>query len=84
MKKPLGLEVGLSPGDFVLDGDLPPLPKRGQSRQFSANVRCDQMVGWTKMPLVMEVGLGPGDFAFDGDGAPLRRGTAASLLLSSC
>jgi len=26
----LGMEVGLSPGDFVLDRDLAPLPKRGQ------------------------------------------------------
>jgi len=28
---PLGMELGLSPGDFVLDGDPAPLPKRGQS-----------------------------------------------------
>jgi len=26
---PLGMEVGLSPGDFVLDGDPVPLPKKG-------------------------------------------------------
>jgi len=26
---PLGMEVGLSPGDFVLDGDPGPYPKRG-------------------------------------------------------
>ena len=26
-----GMEVGLSPGDFVLDGDLVPSPKRGRS-----------------------------------------------------
>ena len=26
---PLGMEVGLSPGEFVLDGDLAPSPKRG-------------------------------------------------------
>ena len=25
---PLGIEVGLSPGDFVLDGSQPPLPKK--------------------------------------------------------
>jgi len=25
----LGMEVGLSPGDFVLDGDPAPYPKRG-------------------------------------------------------
>jgi len=27
IKMPLGMEVGLGPGDFVLDGD--PLPKKG-------------------------------------------------------
>ena len=31
MKLVLGMEVGLNPGDFVLDGDPAPLPKRGQS-----------------------------------------------------
>jgi len=29
MKLVLGMEVGLSPGDFVLDGDPARLPKRG-------------------------------------------------------
>jgi len=28
---PLGMEVGLGPGDFVLDGDPTPLPKMGRS-----------------------------------------------------
>jgi len=62
----LGLEVGLIPGDFVLDGASFPSPKGAQSPQFSANVRCGQTTGWTKMALVMEVRLGPGDFVFDG------------------
>jgi len=26
---PLGVELGLSPGDFVLDGDPAPLPNKG-------------------------------------------------------
>jgi len=26
---PLGMEVALGPGDFVLDGDPAPLPKKG-------------------------------------------------------
>jgi len=30
IKMPLGMEVGLGPSDFVLDGDAR-LPKRGQS-----------------------------------------------------
>jgi len=31
MKLVLGMEVGISPGEFVLDGDPAPFPKRGQS-----------------------------------------------------
>jgi len=32
IKMPLGMKLGLSPGDFVLDGDPAlPSPKRGQS-----------------------------------------------------
>ena len=40
IKMPLGTEVGLSPGDFVLDGDPAPSPERGRSPQFSAHVCC--------------------------------------------
>jgi len=39
---PLGMELGLGPGDFVLDGDPAPLPKRGWAEpppQFSAHVQ---------------------------------------------
>ena len=71
---PLCTEVDRSLGDIVLDGDpaLPPL--KGHSPEFSANVRCGQTAGWTKMPLGMEVGLGPGDFVFDGDPASQKKG----------
>jgi len=31
---PLGIEIGLSLGDFVLDGEPAPLPKRGRSPQI--------------------------------------------------
>jgi len=67
----LGLEVGLSPGDFVLDGDPAPLPKRwwSLSPQFSAHFYCGQTAGCIKMPLGMVVGLSPGDFVLDGDPA---------------
>ena len=52
IKMPLGMEVGLNPGDIVLDGDSAPLPKRGQSPlQFSAHVYCGQTATWIKMPL---------------------------------
>jgi len=58
---PLGMEVGLSSGDFVLDGDPAPPPIKGHSPPFLANVRRDRTAGWTtKMPLCMEVGIGPG------------------------
>jgi len=55
IKMSLGMEVGLGPGDFVLDGDPAP-PK------FSAHVYCGQMAGWMKLVLGTEVGLSPGDF----------------------
>ena len=62
IKMALGMEVGISPGDFVLDGDQPRFPKRGRSlTQFSARVYCGQTVGWIKMPLGTKVGLSPGD-----------------------
>ena len=44
----LGMEVGLSPGLIVLDGEPAPLPKKGAEPQFSANVRCGQTTVWTK------------------------------------
>ena len=63
MKLVLGMEVGFSPGDFVLDGD----PK------FSAHVYCDQTAGWMKLVLGMVVGFSPGEFVLDGDPAPSPR-----------
>jgi len=43
IKMPLDMEVGLSPGDFVLDGDAAPLPKKEAEPQFLAHVYCGQM-----------------------------------------
>ena len=64
-KMSLRMEVGLGPGDFVLDGDpAAPSPKGGgQTPKFSAHVYCGQTAGWMKLVLGMEVGLIPGDFA---------------------
>jgi len=68
---PLGTEVGIGPGDTVRWG--PSYPSSiGVQPPFSANVRCGQMAGWTKMPLGMEVCLSPGDFVFGGVAAPLK------------
>ena len=52
------MEVGLDPGDFMLDGDPAPLPKKGAEPplQFSAHVHCGQTAGWTKVALGTEVG----------------------------
>ena len=68
----LGMQVGLSPSDFVLDWDQP-LPKKGAEPppQFSAHFYCGQTAACIKMPLGMDVGLIPGDFVLDGDPAPL-------------
>ena len=60
MKLVLGMEVGLSPGDFVLDGDPVLFPQKGVEPppQFSAHFYCGQMTACIKMPLGMELGLG--------------------------
>jgi len=42
---PLGVEVGLGPGDTVLDGDPAPSTERSATTsQFSAHVYCGQTV----------------------------------------
>jgi len=69
---PLDMEVGLSPGDFVFDGDPASPPLKVHSPQFSSNVCCGEATGWTKMALGVEVGLDPRDFVFDGDPATPR------------
>jgi len=56
---PLGMEVGLGPGDFVLDGD-PASPPKGAQPPISGHVYCGQTAGWIKMPLGTEVDLSPG------------------------
>ena len=59
MKLVLGTEVGLSPGDFVLE--------------FSAHFYCGQTAACIKMPLGVELALSTGDFVLDGDSAPLSQ-----------
>jgi len=72
---PLGMEVGLSPREVVLDGDpARPSNKGGGAPQFSAHVYCGQTAGWIKMALGTELGLGPAHIVLDGDTAPPRRG----------
>jgi len=54
------MDVGLGPGDFVLDGDPVPLHNKGSKPppKFSDHVYCGQTAGRIKMPLGTEVGLG--------------------------
>ena len=78
IKMPLGMELGLGPGDFALDGDPAAPPPKGDGapqKFFSAHVYCVKTAGWMKLVLGMEVGLSPGDFMVDGDPAPPKKGT---------
>ena len=71
IKMSLGMELGLGPGDFVLDGDHTPPAQKGMERpKFSAHVYCGQTAGWMKLVLGSEVGLSPDDFVLDEDPAP--------------
>jgi len=72
IKMKLNIEVGLSPGHIVLDGDAA-RPLKGTAPHFSAHIYCGQSAGWIKMPLGTKVGLGPGDIVVDGDPAPTNR-----------
>jgi len=76
----LRTEVGLSSGDFVLDGYPALLPKRGGAPSaISAHFHCVQTAGCIKMPLGMELDLSPGDFMLDGDPAASPKGGGAPL-----
>ena len=56
-------------GDFVLDGDTAPLPKKGTEAppKFSARFYCGRTAGCIKMLFGMEVALSARDFVLDGD-----------------
>ena len=51
IKMKLGTQVGLGPGQTVLDGDPPPLPKRGaEPPNFRPMlIYCGQTAGWMKL-----------------------------------
>ena len=65
---PLGMKVGLGPGNIVLDVDPAP-PTQVAHPQFLAHVCCGQTVRWIKMPLGTKVGQGPGHTVLHGDSA---------------
>ena len=72
---PLGMEVGLGPGDFVFDRDPATLRTEGTptTTQFLAHVYCGQTAGWMKTPLGTEVDLGPGHIVLDGSQLCVKR-----------
>ena len=71
---PLRMEVGLSPGDFVFDGDRAPPPP------LSAHVYCGQTSVCIRISLGTEVGLSLGDIVLDGHPAPPpQKGTAPNV-----
>jgi len=71
---PLGMDVGFSPWDFVLDGDpvFPPQQRGRAPSQFSAHFYA-QTAGCFKMPLGMEVGLSPVEFVLGWGPSPLPK-----------
>jgi len=82
---PLGAEVGLSPSDIVLDGDLAPLPQKGGGApNFQPMSIVASTARWTKMPLGMEVVLGTGHIVLDADPAPPLRHTPAQFSVRIC
>jgi len=67
---PLNTEVGLGPGDIVLDGDPAPPSQIGCTAAPNFwPMYCTQADKWMKMPLGTEVGLGPGHIVLYGDPA---------------
>ena len=80
IKRSLGREVDLGPGDILLNEK--PASPRGTSSQFSAHVCYGQTAGWIKMPLVRDVDLDPGHFVLDRDAAPPR--AAPPPILDPC
>jgi len=81
IKMPLGMEVGLGPGDFVFDGDPATFRTEGTptTTQFLAHVYCGQTVGWMKTPLDTEVDLGPGHIVLEGPSSARKRHSTPHL-----
>jgi len=81
LRCPLGMEAGLGPGDFVLDGDpAPPEKRHSPSHRPTIFGQCllwpngcmDQDATWY-------INLGTGSVMLDGVPAPPKRGIAPSF-----
>jgi len=70
---PLGTEVGLGPGDIVLDGDPAP-PRKGARIAPHFGPSLLWPIGWMNqdatLPLGTEVALDPCHIVLDGNPAP--------------
>jgi len=94
IKVPLSMEVGLGPGNIVLDRDPAASAKKGQSRSpkkegtapppnFSAHIYCCQMAGWIRIPLGTEDRPLPWwHYVRWGPSSPHGKGTAAPHFLA--
>ena len=71
IKVPLGIEVGLSRDDFVLDGDPAPPHKGVASPIFGPRLFWPNGCKHMKMPIGTEVGIGLRDIVLGGNSAPL-------------
>jgi len=69
---PLGIVVGLSPGDFMLDGDPAPSPKSSGAPNFRPTSVVAKRLHGSRCHFVVctEVGLGLRDVVLGGEPAP--------------
>jgi len=81
---PLGMEVSLSPGDFVLDGVAAP-PVRGTAPSFRSMSIVAKRLDGRRRHLVLgrEVDLGAGHIVLDGNPAPPAKGAQEPPILST-
>jgi len=78
----LGMEVRLSPGNFMLHAGPSPSPKKGRSPPFfGLCLLRPNASAWIKMQLGTEVGFGSGDIVLHGDPAhtPHKGGRAPNF-----
>jgi len=86
IKMPLGMEAGLGPGHFLLDGDLAPLPKKRAEPPASflpmfIVAKRLETAGLIKMALGVEMGLGPFHIVVDcGPASLAKRGQRPQFL----
>jgi len=80
------MEVGLSPGDFVLDGDPATYPKRGGAPpNFRPTPIVAKRLHGSRCHLVRSTGLGLRNIVFDVDPAiPRKKGTRTHPIFGPC